>query len=623
MNLKEVVLYRKNINQAARAVGLAIFFTVLSPMVLVILWAIRTTENKIQVNLYGIGFMVLCGVIGFIVGMIGAYGLITLKKKNLNVSKRGMEYATEWKEKVLHGWLWAAILSVSSCIMSILPVIAVSILSPYNRKFIALSYVSVFLLTGGGISLIVTVLTRRYVVKKIEFSPSREEISDLSIEKDRIHKTAIIKTISYWILVLVVALVIEWYLKEWGSSSNFLLISSASFVLWYVLTNPLGEWDNVKSRSRIRTIFTVVVVFLMMGVIFVAMSQGNWYIQPYISTIPRVEHHRLNIEHEKEEGVYSIVMEEGRDVKILQLTDIHLGGSLFSYRKDLRALEAVYTLIERTKPDLVIVTGDVAYPFGIQSFSLNNYNPMMQFAAFMRNIGIPWAFTYGNHDTEKIASHTKEEINDLLEDFSYERTNTLLYPLVQPDITGRSNQVILIRNPDFSINQAIYLLDSNSYASGKLGDYDYIHDDQVDWYKNSVTKLSEEEGKVISSLIFTHIPLQEYKTAYELYRKGSKDVTYYYGENQEKVCSSNHKSKLFDTMVELGSTKGIFVGHDHYNNSSLEYRNIRLTYGMSIDYLAMPGIANRTRQRGATLITLYSDSSFDSKLIPLLITIRE
>ena len=58
-------------------------------------------------------------------------------------------------------------------------------------------------------------------------------------------------------------------------------------------------------------------------------------------------------------------------------------------------------------------------------------------------------------------------------------------------------------------------------------------------------------------------------------------------------------------------------GHDHYNNASLEYKGIRLTYGMSIDYLAMPGIANETKQRGAELITLHLDSTWDLVQIPL------
>lgn len=62
---------------------------------------------------------------------------------------------------------------------------------------------------------------------------------------------------------------------------------------------------------------------------------------------------------------------------------------------------------------------------------------------------------------------------------------------------------------------------------------------------------------------------------------------------------------------------GFFCGHDHYNNASIEYKGIRLTYGMSIDYLAMPGIEKETKQRGAELITIHPDSSWDLEQIPL------
>lgn len=85
----------------------------------------------------------------------------------------------------------------------------------------------------------------------------------------------------------------------------------------------------------------------------------------------------------------------------------------------------------------------------------------------------------------------------------------------------------------------------------------------------------------------------------------------------DKVCCSDYPSKLFDTAVELGSTKAMFCGHDHYNNLSVEYQGIRLTYGMSIDYLAMPGIENDTAQRGGTLITLHGDSEFDIEQVRL------
>ena len=72
-----------------------------------------------------------------------------------------------------------------------------------------------------------------------------------------------------------------------------------------------------------------------------------------------------------------------------------------------------------------------------------------------------------------------------------------------------------------------------------------------------------------------------------------------------------HDDNLFETMEELGSTKGIFVGHDHKNNFSLIYKGIRFTYGMSVDYLAYPGIYKLGAQRGCTVIEISPDGTFD------------
>ena len=101
------------------------------------------------------------------------------------------------------------------------------------------------------------------------------------------------------------------------------------------------------------------------------------------------------------------------------------------------------------------------------------------------------------------------------------------------------------------------------------------------------------KGHTVRSLLFFHIPLQEFQTAYDLYRAGSPDVTYFYGsigEANKKIACSDHPSTLFDTAVRLGSTQAMFVGHDHLNTLSVAYKGIRLTYGLSIDYLAYPGI---------------------------------
>ena len=139
--------------------------------------------------------------------------------------------------------------------------------------------------------------------------------------------------------------------------------------------------------------------------------------------------------------------------------------------------------------------------------------------------------------------------------------------------------------------------------------------------------MNAEAGRIIPSLGFFHIPLQEYRTAYELYEQGSDEVTWYFGANEEKmmdkVCCSEYPSSLFHVAKELGSTTGFFCGHDHYNNMSLEYGGIRLTYGMSIDYLVMPGIARDTKQRGGTLITVHGDGTTDIVQVPLTAIVQE
>ena len=105
------------------------------------------------------------------------------------------------------------------------------------------------------------------------------------------------------------------------------------------------------------------------------------------------------------------------------------------------------------------------------------------------------------------------------------------------------------------------------------------------------------------------------------YEKSSSKVQYHFGVIGEtmidKICCSDHPSSFFDRAEMLGSTKGMFCGHDHYNNLSVTYRGIQLTYGMSIDYLAMPDIAEDTAQRGGTLITLDKDSKFKVKQVKL------
>lgn len=234
------------------------------------------------------------------------------------------------------------------------------------------------------------------------------------------------------------------------------------------------------------------------------MKLDLYLIQPYINKVSSVGHVSNDILYDEDNGVYTIVSDKD-DFKILQLTDIHLGGSVLSIREDTKALKACYRLIQETTPDFVVVTGDLVFPMGIMSFSFNNNAPVMQFANFMRNTGIPWAFTYGNHDTEFLATLSRAEVDELLQSLSYKTSKNLLYPYIQPDVYGRSNQLIEIRNQDGGLRQALFLIDSNDYIeTGGLNEYDYIHEDQVEWYQRTVQRLSRQEGHNSFNDFYTH-----------------------------------------------------------------------------------------------------------------------
>ena len=623
MNVREVyeVLYK--LRKGCYQIGLAIGFLVLSPMMFVTMTAAGIQERHLaRVNIGGtvcIGLCILMMCSFLLLGISKIFTYFRQKTIDFTVTKQAYEYSTECTYRIKNGMILGIIVGLTLTTIGVLTVVSVSFLSHVNINHIVLSWLIFFVTISIAVAIFVRAILIFVLLRKIHFKED-ESLEEEEINLKKIKRKTRIQLLCIQLIIIGLLFGYRFLYGSWIESIKLVFACEMIFILYMIFSKPFGQWHYLKRKRKKKAVIASLMAVCAAAVAIGIMYQGSWYLQPYIATIPRIKVRECPITYDRQTGVYSIQNPDEGDFKILQLTDIHIGGSNLSYDKDLRALESVYKLIDSTKPDLVIVTGDFVFPVGIESFSFNNYYPMMQFASFMRNIGVPWAFTYGNHDTEFVASHSAEELNKLFASFSYEKTQNLLYTTKQPDITGRSNQMIRVLNSDGSTNQLLFLIDSNSYTGNGINDYDYIHDDQVYWYQEMVETYSKAEQKTVSSLIFTHIPLTEYKTAYDLYKAGSNEVTYYHGivgEKDEAICCANTGSKLFSKAVELKSTKGIFVGHDHYNNISLGYQGIRLTYGMSIDYLAMPGIAKEKKQRGGTLITLKPDSQIEVENIPL------
>ncbi len=313
-----------------------------------------------------------------------------------------------------------------------------------------------------------------------------------------------------------------------------------------------------------------------------------------------------------------------RDFKVLQLTDIHLGGGWMSGEKDEMSLNAVATMITREKPDLVIATGDIAYPVPFQAGTFNNKSGAKAFANLMETLGVYWTVNFGNHDTESYSYFNREAISEF---YSNEDLKYCLFQAGPENVDGYGNHTIEVKNSDGVITQAFIMMDSHSYTDGDVfgifWKYDNIHDNQVEWYKAEIERMNEENKKLtnkdetVKTLAFFHIPLVEMKDAWtEFVENDFKDTENFkyiegiIGETGKRVYCGIGEDDLFETMLELGSTKAMFNGHDHYNNTTIEYKGIKFCYGYSVDYLAYPGISKVGSQRGCTLITCKPDTTF-------------
>lgn len=416
-----------------------------------------------------------------------------------------------------------------------------------------------------------------------------------------------------------------------------------------------------RRRYNIRAIVITSVVCGLVLVFFGICALCSWVGYTgnfdYIATIEAIDYDSpftLIEPEDSETGYYEFVADSAKDsFRVLHLTDIHIGAGAFSASKDRWAIEAVSETVRRVKPDLVIVTGDMAYPVPFQAGTFNNKREAEMFASMMERLGVYWTITFGNHDTEIYSLYDRDDI--AAEVYSDPKWEHCLFREGPTDIAGKGNDVIVVRHPttdgveivdaasyaanvgSTKISQALVTIDSHSYTDGDYfgiaWKYDNIHQDQIDWYAREMDRLTEMNGgEQVKNLVFFHIPLTEYGVYWNEYKdnghEDTADVHYVQGkagESGEKSFPGVNDCLTFETMLTHGG-QGTFCGHDHYNTFAIDVKAttkdadgndvtgvIRLSYGMSIDYLAYVGIASDIEQRGGQEIRIDADGGFATR----------
>ncbi|KAN0011961.1 hypothetical protein ACTFIU_000180 [Dictyostelium citrinum] len=247
--------------------------------------------------------------------------------------------------------------------------------------------------------------------------------------------------------------------------------------------------------------------------------------------------------------------------KIVQFTDLHYGSEPVD---DIDTIFSQVNILDYEKPDLVIFSGDMVTGYEDQ-FEDNDRNYWKYWNVFTKPLiqrNIPWAITFGNHDGEGALSTYEILQIDQSFDLSLSESNSV-------EMHGIANYVLKIASSNNSKSQPaslVYLFDSSTKGCSKL-DWGCIHQDQIDWFKNTSKNFNKTD-----SIAFVHIPPLE---VIDLWNK----YPVYGNFSETPCCFDNEFGNFVPSLVESGDVHGLYFGHDHENDFHGQYKGMDIGYG--------------------------------------------
>ena len=297
-----------------------------------------------------------------------------------------------------------------------------------------------------------------------------------------------------------------------------------------------------------------------------------------------------------------------RDFLVLNLSDPQLGdGEWDAGHPNRKILEDTVTeLVERVHPDLITVSGDLAWAGDDRAYDA--------LADFLDTFGVPWSPVWGNHDNqggpEKVEAVVSRYLAHPL--CLYERG---------PAELGNGNYVIRIEEDGRPVT-ALLMLDSHdrapyvNEAGAESNEWAKLLPAQLDWYRAEIAAL-EADGCRDSAMIL-HIPIYAYREAFAAaFRSGVDPKSVLpeeadgdgcwnpgyegsFGVRWEGICSYPADEGAFEVIRALGHTKHILAGHDHVNNFVIPWEGVTFIYSLK----AGAGCYWDQRLNGGTVLSI-------------------
>ncbi len=290
--------------------------------------------------------------------------------------------------------------------------------------------------------------------------------------------------------------------------------------------------------------------------------------------------------------------EEAKELKFGEdgkFTIINLADCQDTYPADERMFDFIYLVLEKYKPDLVVLGGDnTVGPGELKAQAIEELvKPYVE-------TGTYFTMVFGNHDHQQGVD--KPELFELYQRYGGE------YFLGFNEDSPESGRVGTHFLPVYSSDSSkkafgLYMFDSGNYEYDEEGNelgYQCVSEEQIEWYKEKRDALKEECGDYLPSIAFQHIVPGDvydhlyYESAVDLGDLGSSYYGKYWtfvprvnnftGFLSEPPCPGYYNCGQLDAMAEKGDTKAIFVGHDHTNSYDVEINGVHVINTPGITY---------------------------------------
>lgn len=322
---------------------------------------------------------------------------------------------------------------------------------------------------------------------------------------------------------------------------------------------------------------------------------------------------------------FNLNITHNNDIKILQITDMQVIDATqrrtpdrlteteilkwSPENNDTNVYNHITYLVDKTTPDLIIITGDMVYGEFDDSGRV-----FAEITQFMDSFETPWAVVFGNHDNESYM-----EIDwqcNLLE-----RSKYCMFK--RGEVFGNGNYTIGIYQND-ELKRAIFMMDSNGCR--KLGVTAGFRSDQIEWLETESEKIHSETPDV-PLFLCCHIPTRDFIDAYikSDYTNGydkswnddftgftiGTDVASRNGDFGSKHEGITATPPPIIRLLKKHKFDGFFVGHYHRINTSMLYDGVRLTFGLKTGYFdyheknAVGGTLIKLNDRDFTVEHIY------------------